>query len=189
MPFFHSIWLNVDFTGVVSAKGVSDFLAKLIDRLFVFCYIYFSVLFLSHFKTLIWSVFFNSFLFCCCKVVSDFAKFNVHDPESLSVSVSISLSHSLCECVCLSVCRSVCLYVCLPACLSVCVSLASGSSETAEVIIIKLDMVTASDMVMHYGLTILTVTFIQSHTYLIMKINVRLFQKLFMQSPSRFQWR
>ena len=48
----------------------------------------------------------------------------------------------------------------------VCVSLASDSSETVEVIIIKLDTVTASDMLMHHVLIILILTFTQGHTYL-----------------------
>ena len=45
-----------------------------------------------------------------------------------------------------------------------CLSLASDSSETVEVIIIKLGKVTASDMKMHHVLIILS--FIQGHTYL-----------------------
>ena len=45
-------------------------------------------------------------------------------------------------------------------CLIVCVSLASDSLETIEVIIIKLGIGTASDMVMHHMLIILTLTFI-----------------------------
>ena len=45
-----------------------------------------------------------------------------------------------------------------------CVSLASDSSETIEVIIIKLGTVTASDMLMHLMLILLTLTFIQGHT-------------------------
>ena len=61
-------------------------------------------------------------------------------------------------------------------CLSVCISLASDSSETVEVIIIKLGMATASDMVTHHVLIILTLTFIQGHTEL--NINVRIFHKL-----------
>ena len=45
------------------------------------------------------------------------------------------------------------------------VSLASYSSETIEVIIIiRLGTVTASDMLMHHVLIILTLTFIQGHT-------------------------
>ena len=56
-------------------------------------------------------------------------------------------------------------------CLSVCVSLASDSLETVEVIIIKLGAVTTSDMLMHHVLIILTLTFIQSHTYLNPKKN------------------
>ena len=47
----------------------------------------------------------------------------------------------------------------------VCLSLASHSSETTEVIIIiKLGTVTASDMLMHHVLIILTLTFMQGHT-------------------------
>ena len=45
-----------------------------------------------------------------------------------------------------------------------CMSLASDSSETIEVIIIKLGTVTALTMVMHHVLIILTLTFIQGHT-------------------------
>ena len=44
------------------------------------------------------------------------------------------------------------------------VSLASDSSETIAVIIIKLGSVTASDMGMHRVFIILTLTFIQGHT-------------------------
>ena len=40
----------------------------------------------------------------------------------------------------------------------------SDSSETIEVIIIKLGTVTASDMRMHHVLSILTMTFVQGHT-------------------------
>ena len=46
----------------------------------------------------------------------------------------------------------------------VCVSLAGDSSETVEVIIVKLGTVTASDTKMHHVLIILTLTFIQGHT-------------------------
>ena len=55
---------------------------------------------------------------------------------------------------------SVC--VCL---LSVCVSLASDSSEAIKVIIVKLGMVTASDMIMHHMLLLIifTLTCIQGH--------------------------
>ena len=45
-------------------------------------------------------------------------------------------------------------------------SLASDSSETIEVTIIKLDTVAASDMLMHHVVIILTLTFIQGHTKL-----------------------
>ena len=48
----------------------------------------------------------------------------------------------------------------------VCLSLASDSSETIEVIISKLGTVAASDMKMHHALIVLTLTFIQGHTYL-----------------------
>ena len=44
------------------------------------------------------------------------------------------------------------------------VSLASDSSETIEVIVVKLGTVTASDVRMHHVLTILALTFIQGHT-------------------------
>ena len=46
----------------------------------------------------------------------------------------------------------------------VCIPLASDSLETIEVIIVKLGMVTASDMGMHHVLLILPLTFIQGHT-------------------------
>ena len=54
--------------------------------------------------------------------------------------------------------------VCVCMCVSVCVSLASDFSETIEVIIINLDTVTASHMVVHHVLIMLTLTFIQGHT-------------------------
>ena len=56
-----------------------------------------------------------------------------------------------------------CVTVCVTVC--VCVCLASNSSETVEVIV-KLCTVTPSDMGMHHTLIILTLTFIQGHTYL-----------------------
>ena len=56
----------------------------------------------------------------------------------------------------------VCVHFCV--CIFVCVSFASDSSETIEVIIMKLGTVTASDMRMHHVLIILTLTFIQGHT-------------------------
>ena len=59
-------------------------------------------------------------------------------------------------------------------CVSVCVSLASDSSETIEVIIIKLGTVTALDMLMHQVLIILTLTSIQGHTDLNHESNGRL---------------
>ena len=97
----------------------------------------------------------------------------------------------LCVCVraCVCACVRACLYVNVSVC--VCVSLASDSSETIEVIIIiKLGTVTASDMVMHHVLMILTLAFIQGHTELNDEHNkgqiltVRLFPKLFKKFPS-----
>ena len=61
----------------------------------------------------------------------------------------------VCVCVCMCVCVCVCMHACMCVCACVCVSLASNSLETIEVIIIKLGMVTASDMVMHHMLIIL----------------------------------
>ena len=48
----------------------------------------------------------------------------------------------------------------------VCVFLTSDSSKTIEVIIIRLGMVTAPDILMHDMLIILTLAFIQGHTAL-----------------------
>ena len=48
-------------------------------------------------------------------------------------------------------------------CVSRYVSLACDSSETTEVAMVKLDMVTATDMVMHHVLIVLTMTLIQGH--------------------------
>ena len=77
-------------------------------------------------------------------------------------------------------CVSVCVCVCM--CVSVCVSLASDSSETVEVIIVKLSTMTTSDMRMHHMLIILTVTFIQGHTDLNHENNnFDYFKKLFKQ--------
>ena len=58
--------------------------------------------------------------------------------------------------------ESVCMCVCV--CVHACPSLASNSSETIQVIIIKLGTETASDMLMHHVLIILTLTFIRGHT-------------------------
>ena len=52
--------------------------------------------------------------------------------------------------------------MCVSVC--VCVFLAHDSSETVEVIIVKLGTMTATDMGMHRVLIILTLTFIQGHT-------------------------
>ena len=51
-----------------------------------------------------------------------------------------------------------------PESVCVCVSLASDSSETIEVLIIKLGTVTASDTRLHHVLIIFTLTFTQGHT-------------------------
>ena len=80
-------------------------------------------------------------------------------------------------------------FVCVCVCMYIyhIMSLESDSSETIEAYhnIVKLGMVTTSDMRMHHVLIILTLTFIQCHKILIMKIiNVQLFQKLFKQCPS-----
>ena len=56
--------------------------------------------------------------------------------------------------------------MCLSVCLSVCGSLTGDFSETMEVIVIKLGMVTASDMVLHHVFSILTSTFIEGNTYI-----------------------
>ena len=48
--------------------------------------------------------------------------------------------------------------------LSVCVFLASDTSESIEVTIINLGTVTASEMLMHHMLIILTLTLIQGHS-------------------------
>ena len=76
----------------------------------------------------------------------------------------VFVNESLCVCVCVCMCVfvSVCLSVYVK-CVCVC-DLASDSSETIEVIIMKHGMVTASDMLMHHVLIILTLTFIQGHT-------------------------
>ena len=49
-------------------------------------------------------------------------------------------------------------------CVCVCVFLANDSSETVQVFIIKVCMVTASNMRMHHVLITFTLTFIQGHT-------------------------
>ena len=81
--------------------------------------------------------------------------------------------------------RRTSLSVCMCACVRVCVSLSSDSSETFEVLVIKLGTVGASDMLMHHVLIIVILTLILKVTQiLIMKIrNVRSFQKQFKQSP------
>ena len=70
----------------------------------------------------------------------------------------------MCECVCVSVCEHVCVHV--RVCLCVCVSIPHKRflGNSVEVIIVKLGMVTASDMRVHHVFIILTLTFIQGHT-------------------------
>ena len=53
---------------------------------------------------------------------------------------------------------------CVRECVRACLSLASDSSETVEVTIVKLGTVTASDMRMHHVLIILTLIFSYGHT-------------------------
>ena len=66
--------------------------------------------------------------------------------------------------------------------LSVCLSVVSHILETSEVIAITLDTVTASVMRMHNVLIMLTLLFIQGHSWKIM--NSQLFRKLLKQCPS-----
>ena len=87
--------------------------------------------------------------------------------KTLCVCVCVCVCQSVCVCVC--VCVYVCQCVCVRACVRVvcvCMSPASDSSETIEVFIIKLGAVIASDMRIHHAVFILTLTFIQGHTYL-----------------------
>ena len=63
--------------------------------------------------------------------------------------------------VCVCVCVRACVRACLSVSLSLRLSLASDSSETINVIIIKLGAITASVMTLHHMLIILTLTFIQ----------------------------
>ena len=51
-----------------------------------------------------------------------------------------------CVRVCVRACVRACVHVCVCACVRACVSLASDSSETVEVVIVKLGTVGASDM-------------------------------------------
>ena len=55
--------------------------------------------------------------------------------------------------------------------MSVCLSLGSDSSESIKAIITKLATVTASDMGLHHGLNMLTLTFVQCHIDLNRKNN------------------
>ena len=87
----------------------------------------------------------NNVLFVC-KVVNDFANFKVDNRER-------ARAHAWAR-----------------ACVRACLSLTSDSSETIKVTIIKFGTVTASDMIMHHVLIILTLTFIQGHTYIILNV-------------------
>ena len=72
----------------------------------------------------------------------------------------------LCVCVvCVYLCVCV-VCVCVRACVRVFVCVfprQNDSSETIKVSIVKLGTVTASDMLVHYMLIIVTLTFIQGH--------------------------
>ena len=56
-------------------------------------------------------------------------------------------------------------------CVCVCVSLASAYSETINVIVINLCTVTATDLIMHHVLIILTLTFIQGRADLKIEVD------------------
>ena len=85
----------------------------------------------------------------CSAVLFIIATCNVDNPGSL----------------CVSVCTRMCVCVYVRVCVCVCVSVSQAIPQNLlEVIIIKLGMVTPSDMVMHHMLIILTLTFIQGYT-------------------------
>ena len=127
---------------------------------------------------------------CCVCWISAFCfqshkrfwqKFTIDDLESACACVRARVCVCMCVCVCVCTCvrASVRASVraCVHACVCVRVCLASDSSETIKVIIIKLGTVTASELEMHRVLIILTVAFIQGHIDLI--LNIRLFEKVF----------
>ena len=72
----------------------------------------------------------------------------------------------VCVLACVRACVRACVSIYLSVCLTDCLSLASDSSETIEIIVINLGMVTDSDMVVRHVFIILTLTFIQGHIYL-----------------------
>ena len=78
----------------------------------------------------------------------------------------------MCVCVCVCVCARVCVCMRACVCVCVCVSVAGYSSESVEVIIRTLGMVTATDMRMQHVL-IVTLIFIHRHTYLYHESNYR----------------
>ena len=82
----------------------------------------------------------------------------------------------MCVCVCVCVCVTVsvraCVRVCVCVCVSVCPSKAIPRKLLKSVIIIKFGTVTATDMIMHHVLIISTLTFIQGHTYIILKYSI-----------------
>ena len=80
------------------------------------------------------------------------------------VRASVCVRPCVCVRVCVRVCALVCASVCACVRVSVSVYLVSDSSETGEVLVIKLGMVTASHMLMHHVLVILTLAFTQGHT-------------------------
>ena len=94
--------------------------------------------------------------------------FNWHQFKDGKLSIQCMC---VCQCVCMCVCQCVCVCVwcvsvcvCIHVCVCVPRSPASDSSETVEVIIVRLGTMAASDMTMHHVLIILTLTFIQGHT-------------------------
>ena len=92
-------------------------------------------------KSLLDSSFFNSW-----HLASIFFLFAQSHQFTIDQTWSVCLR--VCVRACVRECVRVC--VCVYVCLSVCVSLASDSSETIHVIIVKLGTVTGSDMIMHH---------------------------------------
>ena len=79
--------------------------------------------------------------------------------KSVSQSfANFNIDNAKCVCVCMHV------YVCSYIYIHVYSSLASDSSETVEVIIIKFGTVTASYMGIHHMLIVLTLTLMQGHS-------------------------
>ena len=96
--------------------------------------------------------------------------------------------------------EAVSVFLCVCVCVCLCVSLASDSSETFEGTIIRLGTVIIAVLYegiddsaerlrsyirMHHVLIMLTLIFKVTHILIMTIINVRLFQKVFKQCPSR----